>query len=163
MQVPTDNSYKLAGIIAMRGGIIAAEVGKILRQSELLTDHDEGALLALRLGPDVLGANDQSEFEWHVEAREVVNIELDARQVMDRVTAFADQLYELRKTDLGAVPVLQGAASDVTAGRDCKHKRCEARQEFLVEGAIDKDVSVRFTQALRDGFENRSAAPCGPP
>ena len=54
---------------------------------------------------------------------------------MDGVAAFADQLGEFGESNLGPVPILQRAASDVPTSRDREYQRSEARRELLVEGA----------------------------
>ena len=78
MKVPTDDPYDLPRIIAVCGGIAAGKIGEILGQRELLPHHDQCAFFALRLGPEVLGTKHQAKLKRHIEAREIVDAQLDA-------------------------------------------------------------------------------------
>jgi hypothetical protein len=161
MKIATYNSHDLARVIFVRFRIAPREVGKILGQHELLSHHNERAFFALGLGPEVLGTKDQAKLKGHIEAWKIVDVELDAREIVDRVAALANQLCKLREPDLGAVAVLQRAASHVPASHNREHQRSEARGELLVEGAVDEDVPVSFTQGLWDGSGNMREGLCG--
>src|SRR5207248_1958594 len=87
MKISADDAYDFAGVVSVRGRIVACKVGQILGQNKLLAHHDQRALFALRLGAEVLCTKDEAELKRHVEPRQIVDVQLDAREIMYRVAA----------------------------------------------------------------------------
>ena len=98
------SSIALAGSIAVCLDILSGDVGAELLISVRCAIQNERALGLLIRIAEFFSAQEQAELERHVEPREAGDaIELDPRDVMNRVLGTADDPYDLLKADVARV------------------------------------------------------------
>lgn len=128
----------------------AGEIGDEALVAILLDIEDQRALSRLFLVAEAARAEEDAEFERHVEAGQAIDrIELGAREIVDAVPAFLDQAVELVDAGLAAIVELAGRASLEAAGMDGEDQRLEDRCIIRVERAVDEDVVGRQAGAGR--------------
>lgn len=127
--------------------------------AKLLNIEDERHFFFLRLITKFFGSQKDSQFEWHVETREIVlPVGFGARDVMNAVSALANQSVEPVQPKLAAIIELLTGSRTKTAGKDCKNQCLEKLSIFGVKWTVNKNV------VNRRGFYARQikAALCWP-
>lgn len=109
----------------------------------------EAALLRLRRVTEALGAEEQPEFQRHVEARQGSRIQFCARNVVDAKRTVLDQLLDLRDPGAARVDRLQGAAWPEAAAQNGEDDCVKKGEIGAIERAVDEDRLPRGQGSAR--------------
>jgi len=133
----------------------SCQVGDELLEPILLDIEQQATLALVVTISEVLGAEEDTELERHVESGKGVHaIQLGPGEIMDAIPALLDDPIELVDPGLRGISHFERTAGTKAAGDHRENQGAEAWREFVIKGAVDEDVAgvlVRRRHAL-DGL-----------
>ncbi len=113
----------------MNPGIDTAQVRSSFLVPMLFAFQKQHALALLRGVTESAATPIQPELKWHVEARQILHVQLYAAQVMNSVSTVTDELQDIVQTLSASVIELLGTARPKPASYNSEYNRVEDRIE----------------------------------
>ncbi len=125
----------------MRAYVVTGNIRDELLVAIGLTIENETELLFLERGSVAFAAEEDAEFERHVEARELIDrIKPDFRDVVNAKLALFDDALNLREPNIARVIRFTCTASYKAKIMDREHNGVKDRGVSVVKRTVDEDV-----------------------
>lgn len=132
----------LTRIGVMRLDVHAGEIRDEHLEAILLGIENHAALLRLIVITEALGAEEDPEFERHVESGQIIDmVEFCAGEVMNAVPTLSDDPVKFVNPSLGRIIHLAGASRTEAAGEDSEDERLETDREGVVKRTVYENVA----------------------